>query len=124
VAGVRIPKFESASFSPATYSLFSTPPWVDNALVDSKELSEKQAIADTIDRGYQLLNLALIKVIQRVNLFEKVLIPRSRENIRILRIHLGEEQTAAVARAKLAKGKIQARQHSAGSAFVEMEHQP
>ena len=40
---------------------------------------------------------------QRVNLFEKVKIPECRENIRIIRIHLGDEQTAAVARGKLAK---------------------
>ncbi len=106
VAGVRIPTFESVSFPPADYSLFATPPWVDKAILDLRDLSEKQARADVLDRRYSLLNKALTKVVQRVNLFEKVLIPRSRENIRVIRIHLGEEQTAAVGRAKLAKAKL------------------
>ena len=124
VAGVRIPAFESVSFGAADYSLFATPPWVDKALADNRELNEKQARADVIDRRYELLNKALTKVIQRVNLFDKVLIPRSRENIRIIRIHLGEEQTAAVGRAKLAKGKVEARERAAGSAFATVEMEP
>jgi V/A-type H+-transporting ATPase subunit D len=119
IAGVRIPTFESVSFPMADYSLFATPPWVDKALADKRELNEKQARADILERRYNLLNLALTKVVQRVNLFDKVLIPRSRENIRVIRIHLGEEQTAAVGRAKLAKGKLEARERAAGSAFAK-----
>ena len=42
---------------------------------------------------------------QRVNLFEKVKIPECKENIRVIRIALGDAQTAGVARAKMAKGK-------------------
>ncbi len=124
VAGVRIPTFESVSFPMADYSLFATPPWVDKALADNRELNEKQARAEIIDRRYKLLNKALTKVVQRVNLFDKVLIPRSRENIRIIRIHLGEEQTAAVGRAKLAKGKLEARERATGSAFAIAEMEP
>ena len=126
IAGIRIPTFESVSFDPADYSLFATPPWVDKALADNRELNEKQARAEIIDRRYELLNKALTKVIQRVNLFDKVLIPRCRENIRIIRIRLGEEQTAAVGRAKLAKAKLKPREREAGSAFAtaETEHRP
>ena len=40
-----------------------------------------------------------------VNLFEKVKIPEAKENIRIIRIFMGDQQTAAVARSKIAKGK-------------------
>jgi V/A-type H+-transporting ATPase subunit D len=43
---------------------------------------------------------------QRVNLFEKVKIPETRGNIRTIRIYLGDEQTAAVVRGKIAKGNI------------------
>ena len=38
-------------------------------------------------------------------LFEKVKIPEAKENIRIIRIFMGDQQTAAVARSKIAKGK-------------------
>ena len=42
---------------------------------------------------------------QRVNLFEKVKIPECEGNIRVIRIFLGDAQTADVARSKLAKSK-------------------
>jgi V/A-type H+-transporting ATPase subunit D len=42
---------------------------------------------------------------QRVNLFEKVKIPEARENIRVIKIFLGDEQTAGVVRAKIAKSR-------------------
>jgi V/A-type H+-transporting ATPase subunit D len=41
-----------------------------------------------------------------VNLFEKILIPRSQENIKKIRVFLGDQQLAAVAQAKVAKRKI------------------
>jgi len=37
---------------------------------------------------------------------KKKLIPELRENIRKIKIFLGDEETAAVGRAKLAKGKL------------------
>jgi V/A-type H+/Na+-transporting ATPase subunit D len=43
---------------------------------------------------------------QRVNLFEKVKIPDTRENIRRINIFLGDQQTAAVVRGKLSKNKL------------------
>ncbi len=124
VAGVWVPVFESLSFRPAEYSLFATPPWVDRALADLRDLNEKLARLRILDRQFELLNKALTKIIQRVNLFEKVLIPDAREAIRVIRIHLGEEQTAAVGRAKLAKAKIVAQPRMAGPARPSEEAAP
>ena len=42
---------------------------------------------------------------QRVNLFEKVKIPSCKENIRVIKIAIGDEQTAAVTRGKIAKSR-------------------
>ncbi len=112
VAGVHIGVFESVSFPAPVYSLFGTPPWVDRALADLRQSNELQAKADIVDRQYAILRAALTKIIQRVNLFEKVLVPQAAEAIRRIRIHLGEEQTAAVGRAKLAKSKLA--EHSEG----------
>ena len=106
IAGVRVPVFDSVSFGEADYSLFGTPPWVDRALADLRDLSERRTRVEVLDRQYGVLAAALTKIIQRVNLFEKVLIPEAREAIRLIRISLGDEQTAAVGRAKLAKGKL------------------
>lgn len=106
IAGVNVPVFESVEFSQAKYSLFATPAWVDSALADLKDINQHSAQADVLGRQYEILQKELTKIVQRVNLFEKVKIPDSREAIRVIRIKLGDEMTAAVGRAKIAKGKL------------------
>jgi V/A-type H+/Na+-transporting ATPase subunit D len=108
VAGVEVPVFEGVSFPKTLYSLFATPVWVDRAMVDLRRLNEHTAQAEIYQREYDLLNAELTKVIQRVNLFDKVKIPEARDAIRVIRIKLGDEMTAAVGRSKIAKGKISA----------------
>ena len=98
----------SATFPEPTYSLFATPPWVDRALADLRSLNEKLARAEVLQKQYDLLSRELTKIVQRVNLFEKIKIPEATENIRVIRIRLGDEMTAAVGRAKIAKGKLEA----------------
>ena len=109
VAGVNVPIFESVSFATPRYSLFATPVWVDQALIDLRDLNTHLAEARVLQTQFDLLNRELTKIIQRVNLFEKIKIPEAREAIRIIRIKLGDEMTAAVGRAKIAKGKITAK---------------
>ena len=45
--------------------------------------------------------------VQRINLFEKVKIPETQENIRKIRIYLGDQQTASVVCGKISKGKLE-----------------
>jgi len=106
IAGVNVPIFEGVEFPPAAYSLFATPPWVDQALVDLREISRHRAEAEVLTEQFRLLQRELTKIIQRVNLFEKVKIPDAREAIRVIRIKLGDEMTAGVGRAKIAKIKL------------------
>lgn len=106
VAGVALPVFDEAIFPEAGYSLFATPPWVDRALADKRDMASRQARADTFAEQVRLLRHELTRITQRVNLFDKLKIPETREAIRIIRIFLGDEQTAGVARAKIAKSKI------------------
>jgi V/A-type H+-transporting ATPase subunit D len=40
---------------------------------------------------------------QRVNLFEKIKIPQTQDNIKKIQVYLGDQQTAAVVRGKIAK---------------------
>ncbi|MDY6972084.1 MAG: V-type ATP synthase subunit D [Thermodesulfobacteriota bacterium] len=110
IAGIKVPVFESAVFSKALYSLFGTPPWVDRALSDQRERKMNLVKLEIVERKLALLQAELKKVMQRVNLFEKVIIPEARENIRRIRIALGDRMTAAVARAKIAKEKLQERE--------------
>lgn len=105
IAGVDIPVLERIEFSREIPDLFLAPLWIDDAL----ELLEKW-IRIRIERNFlkeqeRVLEAELRTTTQRVNLFEKVKLPEARENIRIIRIFMGDEQTAAVARSKLAKGK-------------------
>jgi len=106
VAGVEVPVFEDVEFPAVRYSLFGTPAWVDETLEDLRQRSRRQAAIDVMRQEETLLQGELARVIQRVNLFEKVMIPRDREAIRRIRIKLGDEMTAAVGRAKIAKGKL------------------
>ena len=87
------------------YSLTATPSWVEAGIEFVKELLQtREALRISITQEL-VLDLELRKVTQRVNLFEKVMIPAAREAIRVIRIALAEEQTAAVGRAKIAKAK-------------------
>jgi len=106
IAGVNIPVFDEAIFPKAVYSLFATPPWVDRALADLRSLNRHLAEGEILEKQYDLLHRELTKIVQRVNLFEKVKIPEAREAIRVIRIKLGDEMTAAVGRGKIAKAKI------------------
>lgn len=106
IAGVDIPIFERVQFEPATYSLFDTPVWFESAIGGIKELitaREKIKIAEEKKRA---LEKELREVSIRVNLFEKILIPRAQENIKKIKIFLGDQQLAAVSQAKVAKKKI------------------
>ena len=118
VAGVNVPVFEGVTFPEASYSLFGTPPWVDRALVDHRELSRCRAHLETLQRRYELIDRELTRVIQRVNLFEKVKIPACQEAIRVIRIALGDEMTAAVVRAKIAKVKLEATEAAGAEALA------
>ncbi|HPM76161.1 MAG TPA: V-type ATP synthase subunit D [bacterium] len=105
VAGVGVPLFIEAVFDEPRYSLFATAPWVDRAVHDLRRLESRQAEALVLHEEVQILHRELRRVNQRLNLFEKVMIPRTKEAIRRIRIYLGDEQTAAVGRAKIAKAK-------------------
>lgn len=105
VAGIKIPVFLHADFDERAYSLFATPPWVDQAIAEHRELNLIRADAGIQAQGIRILRRELTRVNQRLNLFEKVMIPKTKKAIHRIRIYLGDEQTAAVGRAKIAKGK-------------------
>jgi V/A-type H+-transporting ATPase subunit D len=106
VAGVNVPVFQDVLFARANYSLFGTPAWVDRALLDLRETNRCRARLTVLAEEERLLQHELARIVQRVNLFEKVMIPQAREAIRVIRIKLGDEMTAAVGRAKIAKSKL------------------
>lgn len=107
VAGVEVPYFESVEFEPFYYSLFDTPSWVDSAILGLRRLAEGQVRVKIAKEKLQALEKELREVSIRVNLFEKILIPRAVANIKKIKVFLGDQQLAAVSQAKVAKAKIE-----------------
>ena len=106
IAGVTIPTFEGADFSRGDYDLYDTPLWVDVAAGHMERALSLDLEAQVLEEQVRLLEAELRATSQRVNLFEKVKIPEAKENIRIIGIYLGDQQTAAVVRGKIAKNKL------------------
>ncbi len=106
IAGVEIPHYEGIIFEPFTYSLLVTPAWVDSAIAGLRRMSEAQARVQVAREKATALENELRNVSIRVNLFEKVLVPRTRDNIKKIKVFLGDQQLAAVSQAKVAKAKI------------------
>ncbi len=106
IAGVDIPLYKAVTFEDIDWDLFSLPPWTDPAIRKLKELLALDAEVEMLRRQRELLAEELRITSQRVNLFEKVKIPETKENIRMISIYLGDQQTAEVVRGKIAKNKI------------------
>ncbi|MHC4741668.1 MAG: V-type ATP synthase subunit D [Planctomycetota bacterium] len=118
IAGVYVRQFKTIHFPHVHFSLFGTAPWVDRVLADLKTLNRLTAERDILTECLDLLTAELKKVMQRVNLFEKVMIPQTLENIRRIRIALGDQMTAGVARAKIAKAKLGQKEHQSSPEAV------
>ncbi len=114
VAGVDIPIFDQIVFAQSSYSLFDTPIWLETAIEGVKDLLIAREKIYVAEEKKRLLEKELREVSIRVNLFEKILIPRSEQNIKKIKIFLGDQQLAAVSQAKVAKKKIQLRNEGKG----------
>ena len=106
VAGVTIPAFEELTFKDINYDVDDYPLWVDTACFKLREIARLDAIVSTLRKQTELLEKELRTTSQRVNLFEKVKIPEAKENIRVIQVYLGDQQTAAVVRGKISKKKL------------------
>jgi V/A-type H+-transporting ATPase subunit D len=106
IAGVSIPAFEELTFKDINYDVDDYPLWVDTAVFKLREIARLDAIVSTLRKQTELLEAELRTTSQRVNLFEKVKIPEAKENIRVIQVYLGDQQTAAVVRGKISKKKL------------------
>lgn len=106
IAGIDIPVFEDLQFVDRRWDLVSTPPWVDSGIEALRSVLKLDAQLKVLREQLRRLEDELRVTTQRVNLFEKVKIPETKENIRMIRIYLGDQQTAAVVRGKIAKRNL------------------
>lgn len=105
IAGVAIPTFESIETAVKDIDLWATPAWVDDAVKATTGILALQCERAVYEEQKRLVTIELQTTSQRVNLFEKVKIPECKEAIRLIKIALGDEQTSAVTRGKIAKGR-------------------
>jgi V/A-type H+-transporting ATPase subunit D len=107
VVGTRLPALEYVDFVVAEYSRLATPAWIDVLVDRLKVAAEARVRARVAGQRVQTLDHAVRRITQRVNLFEKILIPTAQKNIQRIRIYLGDAERAAVITSKLAKTKQQ-----------------
>lgn len=106
IAGVTIPVFESVETEIGEIDLWATPAWVDDAVKAVTDILSLRCERKVLMKQRELVTAELTTTSQRVNLFEKVKIPACKESIRVIKIAIGDEQTAAVTRGKIAKSRV------------------
>jgi len=106
IAGINIPVLKNVTFARQPVNIFETPTWYDEGLDVLEQLMRLRVERENLERQKFLLAEEYRTTSQRVNLFEKVKIPECSENIRVIKIFLGDQQTAGVVRAKTAKSRV------------------
>jgi V/A-type H+-transporting ATPase subunit D len=103
--GTTLPVAEEVKFEIASYSRLVMPFWVDLLVENLQQLATLNIKLQVSDERVAILDVATRRITQRVNLFEKVLIPQAESNIRKIVIFLSDQERAAVIRSKIAKSK-------------------
>jgi len=105
VVGVKLPVLKDIQFDLLRYSMLGKPHWVDVVVERLKEAAWGHERLNIAEKRFGVLETAVRKITQRVNLFEKVLIPKSKRNMKKIQIFLSDAERAAVVRSKIAKQK-------------------
>lgn len=114
VAGIRVPRLARVEFVAAPYGRLTHPAWVDGLVRQLRAGVEARAAVAVGARRVAVLEHALRRATQRVNLLEKLLIPRTRHAIRSIEIAIADTRRAAFVRAKIAKAHGSAWGRAAG----------
>jgi V/A-type H+-transporting ATPase subunit D len=112
VVGVRLPALKYVNCEVADYSLLAKPTWVDALVQRLRDAAEQRARVSVAEKRIAILEQAVRRVTQRVNLFDRILIPTAKDNIKRIQIYLGDLERDAVVRSKLAKGRSMAAQQA------------
>ncbi len=107
MVGVRLPVLRDVECGVEEYSTLAKPFWVDTLVEYLQKMSTLRIREQVEQERVSRLDEAVRKITQRVNLFEKVLIPTAQKNIHRICIYLGDAERAGVVRSKLVKAKRQ-----------------
>lgn len=103
IVGINLPVLLKVELTDKPYSPYLKPHWVDPVVAQLRLMLELQIQHRIEQQRLQALNAAVKKVTQKVNLFDKVLIPKTQDNIRRIKIYLSDAERADVVRSKITK---------------------
>jgi V/A-type H+-transporting ATPase subunit D len=103
LVGVKLPALEEVMCKVSEYSMLAKPHWVDTLVDQLKQMVEQKTRVRVAAERVRLLEQAVRRITQRVNLFEKILIPTAKKNIKKIQIYLADAERAAVVRSKITK---------------------
>ena len=111
VVGVKVPVLSELKTTVADYSFLAKPHWVDALVERLHQTTELHLKVQVAEERVRRLETAVRRTTQRVNLFDKIMIPAAKAQIKRIMIFLGDMERSAVVRSKLAKKKrLQQRQ--------------
>jgi len=105
LVGLELPELAAFEVDVQQYSRLLLPHWIDPLLKLQQQTLKLEVEIQVFKQRLFLLEEGLQKTTQRLNLFDKVLIPETQANIRKIRIALSDAERAGVVRAKIAKNK-------------------
>jgi V/A-type H+-transporting ATPase subunit D len=109
VVGVKLPVLKEVAVVVQDYSMLAKPHWVDGYVEQLKQMLHVLAKVKVSEARIERLSLAVRRITQRVNLFDKILIPETKKNMKRVQIFLADMERAATVRSKIAKA-MRARQ--------------
>jgi V/A-type H+-transporting ATPase subunit D len=103
--GIALPRLQGVDWAVATYSRLARPHWVDPLIDTLREIGGLRLQQQVQQERLRRLQAGLARTIQRINLFDQLLIPRTERDIRRIHIALADAERDAIARAKIAKAR-------------------
>jgi V/A-type H+-transporting ATPase subunit D len=103
--GAHLPVLREVIVQAVPVPLLGTPAWLGFAQDLMARAVARELELRIAAKRVECLDHAVRKATQRFNLFDKVLVPRSRAAIRRISLFLADQSRAAVVRAKIAKSR-------------------
>ncbi len=103
LVGVKLPVLQGVKCTVLNYSMLAKPHWVDTLVEQLKQMVEQKTRVQVAADRVRLIAQAVRKTTQRVNLFDKILIPTAKANIKKIQIYLADAERAIVVNSKITK---------------------
>ena len=103
--GTHLPTLGHVDYSVTEYGYLARPHWFDELASSLQAVLKLKLEEQILVARVRCLQKVARSITQRVNLFSKVLIPESTDNIKRISLFLSDQERASVVRSKLAKRK-------------------